>query len=186
MGVVADALKLTYEHYLELPEDGKRHELVDGEHLTTPSPSRRHQAISANLLGALWTFLKRHGGGEVLSAPFDVVLSEVDVVQPDLVFVSRDRQSILTDRNVEGAPDLVVEIVSEATRRRDELVKRRLYARFGVREYWVVDPELETVRVLRLGEQGYQEVGILSRDASDSLTTDLLPGLAIPLADVFP
>ena len=114
------------------------------------------------------------------------MLSETDVVQPDLLFVTADRLERITEPNVQGAPDLVVEVLSPTTRRTDEVVKRKRYQLFGVREYWVVDPELDTVKVYRLGSTGFDPAVELSAESGDVLTTPLLPGLAIPLAKVFP
>src|SRR5262249_7140524 len=133
-------VKLTYEDYLQLPEDGKRHELIDGEHYVTPTPIRKHQAISFNLTGALWSYLQQHAVGRVFAAPFDVIFSNFDVVEPDLLFISNERLAqIETSPWVKGAPDLVVEIGSPGTRKRDETIKKRLYERFGVKEYWIID-----------------------------------------------
>src|SRR5262245_22711992 len=126
-------VKLTYDDFLLFPDDGQRHELIDGEHYVTPSPIRKHQAIVRNLTGMVWAYLQHHPGGSVFGAPFDVVFSHFDVVEPDLLFVSAARRDqVLTEKNVQGAPDLVVEIGSPSTRRRDETIKRRLYERFGV------------------------------------------------------
>ncbi len=185
MPPLAEALKLTYEDYLDFPEDGRRHEIIDGDHVVTPSPSTRHQAISMNLSFLIHSYLRQHPIGTLLAAPMDVVLSPVDVVQPDLVLITADRQELITAAHIAGAPDLVVEILSGSTRRRDEVAKRKLYARFGVREYWLVDPERETASVLRLDDDTASEVVLLSRAAGDHLATHLLPGLAIPLADIF-
>ena len=129
-------VKLTYDDYAQLPEDGKRHELIDGEHYGTPTPIRKHQAISGNLHGLLWTYLRQNRIGRVFTAPFDVIFSDVDVVEPDLLSISNQRLSeIETSPWVKGAPDLVVEIGSPGTRKRDETTKRRLYERFRVTEY---------------------------------------------------
>ncbi len=175
----------TYDDYLLFPEDGRRHEIIDGEHLVTPSPNTRHQAVSRNLLFAIESFLRRSLIGEIYDAPFDVVLSESDVVQPDLLVVLKERSGIITDKNVRGAPDLVVEIISETTRRTDEIIKRKLYERHGVREYWIVDPELETAKVYRLAGEGFSPAKLLSLEAGDSFTSPLLPSLSIPLAEIF-
>jgi Uma2 family endonuclease len=142
-------VKLTYDDFLLFPDDGRRHELIDGEHYVTPSPNRKHQSVSGNLFGMLWTFLQAHRVGRIFSAPFDVVFSKFDVVEPDLLYVSNARQDVLTAQHVRGAPDLVVEIGSPGTRERDETIKRRLYEQSGVAEYWVVDPELDVVRIYR-------------------------------------
>ena len=186
MSVHASPVKFTYEDYLLLPEDGNRHELLNGEHVMTPSPNTRHQRISRTLLTALSNFLSEHPLGEVFDAPYDVVMSDFDVCEPDLVVVAKDQASIITDANIQGAPALVVEILSEGTRKRDEKIKRGLYERYGVREYWIVDPELELVKVYRLQDNRYGMAQELTLDAKDSLTTPLLPGFSLPLATVFP
>lgn len=178
-------VKFTYDDYLLFPDDGRRHELIDGEHYMTPSPSERHQRIAMNLSGTLWQYLTTRPIGRAYTAPFDVVLSKTDVVQPDLLFVSSARSSIITSQNVQGVPDIAVEIISDTTRKTDEVVKRKLYERFGVPEYWIVDPELETIKVYRIAGQGYQRVAELSREAGDTLTTPLLSDLNLPLSKIF-
>lgn len=178
-------VKFTYEDYLLFPDNGKRHEIIDGDHYVTPSPSTKHQRILGNLHSAIWNFLKQHKIGEVFVAPCDVVLSDLDVVEPDLLFVSSGRSSIVTEKNIQGAPDLVVEILSDGTRKTDEMIKRKLYERHGIPEYWIVDPELETVKIYRIVGQGYQRVAELSREANDTLATPLLAGLQINLSEIF-
>jgi Uma2 family endonuclease len=177
--------QLTYENYLLFPDDGKRHEIIEGDHYVTPAPRTKHQRISANLTVALASFVKRQGMGLVLAAPSDVILSDENVVQPDLLFVSTARAGIVTEDNIRGAPDLVIEIVSETTRKRDEVTKRKLYERFGVQEYWVVDPELETVKIFRRTQQGYGRAVELSKESNDTLTTELLAGFDLPLGEIF-
>ena len=183
----SSAVKLTYDDFLLFPDDGRRHELINGEHYVTPSPNRKHQEISGNIFGLMWTYLKEHRIGKVFSAPFDVVFTEFDVVEPDLLYVSAATQKdVLTAKHVRGAPDLMVEIGSPGTRKRDETIKRRLYERSGVREYWVVDPELDAIKVYRRAPDGrYARTAELTLDAHDVLTTPLLPGLALPLATIF-
>jgi Uma2 family endonuclease len=178
-------VKFTYEDYLLFPEDGKRHELIDGEHFMTPAPSTKHQRILGNLFLAFGTFLKEHKIGEIFVAPCDVVLSDLDVVEPDLLFISSGRSSIITEKNVQGPPDLVIEILSESTRKTDEVIKRKLYEGHGVSEYWVVDPELETIKVYRMKDQGYIRAAELSLEMKNTLATPLLPGLQIPLTEIF-
>ena len=179
------SVKFTYDDFVHFPNDGKRHEIIDGEHYVTPSPNTRHQAISRNLLVSIAVYLKQHPVGEVFGAPFDVVLSDLDVVEPDLLYVSRERLDVLTADHVRGAPDLVVEILSPGTRRTDEITKRKLYERFGVQEYWVVDPELDTIKVYRRGESGFAQPTELSVERNEALTTPLLPNWSAPLRDVF-
>jgi len=175
--------QLTYEDYLLFPDDGKRHEIIDGDHSVTPAPKTKHQKISFNLSLALGSFVKKGGIGLVFAAPYDVILSDENVVQPDLLFVSTARASIVTDDNIRGAPDLVVEIISETTRRKDEVTKRKLYERFGVQEYWIVDPELETVKIYTRAQQS--RALELSKEANDILTTILLAGFELALAEIF-
>jgi Uma2 family endonuclease len=178
-------VKLTYDDFVLFPDDGKRHELIDGEHYVTPSPNLKHQAISANLLGPIWAYLRQNPIGKVYGAPLDVVFSHFDVVEPDLLYVSNARRTVLTAKNVQGAPDLVVEIGSPSTRRRDEKLKHQLYERFDVTEYWVVDPDVDVVRVYRRVEGKYQRAHELSLDHADVLTTPLLPGLELTLSEIF-
>ena len=179
-------VKLTYDDFLLFPDDGKRHELIDGEHYVTPSPNVKHQTISANLTGLLWTFLQAHPVGRVFAAPLDVVFSRFDVVEPDLLLLTNERaDAVLTNANVQGSPDLVVEIGSPRTRRRDETLKQRLYERCGVSEYWVIDPTLDVIKVYRLVEGRYSRVHELMLENGDVLTTPLLPGLELPLAAIF-
>ena len=178
-------VKLTYDDFLLFPDDGKRHELIDGEHYVTPSPSRKHQAIVWNLITMIGPYLESHPVGRAFAAPFDVVFSNFDVVEPDLLFISNARLDVLTTKNVQGAPNLVVEIGSPSTRRRDEIIKRRLYERFGVEEYWVIDPDLDTIAVYRRIGEGYQRTGEFSLERNETLTTTLLPGLALPLDRIF-
>lgn len=168
-------VKFTYDDYLLFSDDGGRHELIDGDHYITPSPSRRHQRISFNMTRHIAMYQDRHPIGELYTAPFDVVLSEIDVVQPDLLFVSSARASILTTRNVQGVPDLIIEILSETTRKTDEMIKRKLYERFGVQDYRILDPELEIIKLFRMTSHGYQRTVELSRETDDTLTTPLSP-----------
>ena len=179
-------VKLTYDDFLLFPDDGQRHELIDGEHYVTASPNRKHQYVLGRLHLAIGTWLEQHPIGQVYFAPFDVVLSRFDVVEPDLLYMSNAlADAVLTAANVQGTPELVVEIGSPSTRKRDETIKRHLYERSGVEEYWVVDPDLDVVRVYRRTDDGFSRVTELSAEAGDVLTTPLLPGLDIPLARVF-
>lgn len=178
-------VKFTYDDFVQFPDDGKRHELIDGEHYSTPSRDLKHQTIVGNLTALMWRHLKGTQAGEVFLGPLDVVLSRFDIVAPDVLFVSEARRHVLTLENIQGAPDLVVEIGSPDTRRRDELIKRGLYERFGVSEYWVVDPDLDLIKVYRLIDGRYVRVAELTLGAGDVLTTPLLPGLELPLTEIF-
>jgi Uma2 family endonuclease len=183
------ARKLTYQDFLRLPgfeDDGRRHELIDGEHVVTPSPAERHQRVSMELAVALAVHLKSAGAGRVYSAPFDVVLSDHDVVEPDLLVVLTDQLDIIGPKNIRGAPAIVVEILSPGQRHRDEVVKRTIYARAGVREYWIVDPDRETVTRCHQSAPAVLETSeTLSATASDTLTSPLLPAFSLPLATLF-
>jgi Uma2 family endonuclease len=178
-------VKLTYDDFVLFPDDGMRHELIDGEHYVTASPNMRHQQISMNLVLLVGNWLEEHPVGRLFHAPFDVVFSTYDVVEPDLLYVSKARSNVLTAPNVQGAPDLVIEIGSPSTRRRDETIKRRLYERSDVLEYWIVDPDIEVVRVHRRSGDSFARPIELSREADDVITTTLMPGLELPLARIF-
>ena len=179
-------LKLTYDDFVLFPDDGKRHELIDGEHYVTPSPNIGHQRILGHLHVLIATWLESHTIGQVFLSPLDVVFTQFDVVEPDLVYCSNQRAAqILTPQNVQGVPELVVEIASPGTRRRDETVKRRLYERSGVSEYWMIDPEVDVVRVYRREGESFGRASELSRERGDVLITPLLAGLEMPLARIF-
>jgi Uma2 family endonuclease len=178
-------LKLTYEDLLHFPEDGRRHEIVDGEHVVTPAPASRHQFIVSALLSLLWQYARDYDLGRVAGAPFDVVLSETDVVQPDVFFLAKEHEEKVRSAHIDGAPDLVVEVLSESTRRRDELTKRHLYEIHGVGEYWIVDPELELIKVYRREGERFGGKTELSAEAGDVLTSPRLEGFRVPLADLF-
>jgi Uma2 family endonuclease len=179
--------RLTYEDFLLFPDDGRRHELIDGEHYVTASPNTRHQRISLRLAVALGGYFQAYPDrGELFAAPFDVVLSNFDVVEPDLLVVLEDQREITTEIHVRGAPAIVVEILSPGTRRVDEKIKYGLFARTGVREYWVVDPELDLIKVFRRALDGsFPRVDELTSDANDTLSTPLLPDFALALDALF-
>ena len=177
--------KWTYDDLAVLPDDGKRHEIIDGEHYVTASPIMKHQAVLGQLYYLIRAYMADRPIGRALLSPLDVVFSPFDVVEPDLLFVSNERSEVLTRKNVQGAPDLAVEILSESNRRYDEITKRQLYDRFGVSEYWIVDPEIETVKAYRRTGGAFARVAELSNEAGDQLTTPLMPGLTIPLRSLF-
>lgn len=177
--------KYTYDDYVLLPDDGRRKEIIDGDLYVTPSPVTKHQAASRNLEFLLQLHLRDHPLGVLYDAPFDVIFSDSDIVQPDLIYVSNDRAGIVTDKNIRGVPDLLVEILSDSSRRTDEVIKRKLYERYGVPEYWIVDPVVETVKVFRAQAGAYQRVAELSNESADTLSTPLLPELRIPLSEIF-
>ena len=173
--------KLTYEDYAKTPDD-ERWELIDGELFISPSPKRAHQRSQMTLGSRMSFFADENDLGEVYS-DFDVVLSDTDTVRPGLLFVSKERLHIITADNVQGAPDLVVEIRSESTARRDWTTKRALYERHGVKEYWLVDPEAATVAVLLLDEGELKVTGVYGE--GDTLSSAVMSGFSIVLADIF-
>ena len=197
MSTLTHHVQYTYEDFLLFPDDGKRHEIIDGEHYMSPSPLTKHQRISMNLSVAFSIFLKKNKIGEVFHAPYDVIFSDTNIVEPDILFVSAERAMIVTEKNIQGAPDLVIEILSPSTRKTDEITKRKLYEHYGVGEYWVVDPELETVKIYRRvndpqgshPSQGtlsrYERFAELSRETNDSLSTAYLPSWTMPLSEIF-
>jgi Uma2 family endonuclease len=177
--------KLTYEDYLLFPDDGNRHEILDGEHFVTAAPHLWHQSVVAELISHMTPFVRRHGLGWLYPAPADVLLSEHDTVQPDLLFVSKARAHILTEKNVQGAPDLVIEVLSPSTRRRDEGLKLERYEILGVQEYWVVDPKRHAARIYRRSDDRLRKVADLTTAGGDCLTSPLLPGLEIALSEIY-
>ena len=179
------AVKLTYDDYVLFPDDGMRHELIDGVHYVTASPNLRHQRISGELHLELGIWLRAHPIGQLFFAPVDVVFTRHDVVVPDLLFVSNDRASgLLNGQHAVGA-DLVIEVASPSTRRRDQTIKHQLYERAGVQEYWIVEPATDSIRVHRRDGDLFGKAIELTRGAGDLLTTPLLPGLEVPLEMIF-
>lgn len=177
--------RMTYADLLALPDDGMRHEIIDGEHYVTPAPSWSHQLILGNLYRIIAPHVRQRALGTICMAPLDVVLSRHDVVEPDvLFFTTASFKKHARERNADGPPDLAIEILSPSTRRRDQVIKRRLYERVGVGEYWIVDPKLKAVTVLRLAAGSYQVSELTLADGA-VLASPLFPGLTVPLADVF-
>ena len=175
-------IKFTVTDYMSMP-DGKRYQLLDGELIVAPSPITRHQTILFRLARAMHDAVNANQSGGVWVAPLDVVLSNHDVVQPDIFFISSERANILTEANVQGAPDLVAEILSPATAQHDREYKRTLYSRHGVREYWLVDPEEDVVEVWAESEAGLVLAAAYQR--GDTLASPVLEGLNIPLEEIF-
>jgi Uma2 family endonuclease len=177
------AIKLTYREFLQINDDFNRHEIIEGEHYVTPSPSKRHQKISITLSTLLYRWVEDHALGEVFAGPYDVVLSQTDVVIPDLLFISKSRASISHEENVQGAPDLMVEILSPSTSKRDLGIKKTLYEKFGVLEYWVVDPDQKSIEIFRSISGKFAPP--IPLFVKDQLTSPLFPNLTIPLSRIF-
>jgi Uma2 family endonuclease len=175
--------RFTYQDYLQLPED-QRYEILEGELYVVAAPNTRHQRVTRNLVFSLFQYVRERDLGELLPSPYDVILSEENVVQPDILFVCRARVGVIGEMHLRSWPDLVVEILSPGTRKKDLVLKRKIYARYGVPEYWVVDPDAGTVEVLVLIDKAYTSAGTFGK--SDLLSSPLLPELKLPLSTVFP
>jgi len=154
----------TYEEYARLPQPsearGTRFEVIDGELYVTPGPSLRHQLIVTELTALLYRFVEANGLGKVLVSPFDVLFAEGDYVEPDIMFVRAGREDILTERGIEGPPDLLIEVLSPSTAARDLGIKLDRYRLFGVTEYWVIDPDERTVLVWRLADGASEPISL--------------------------
>ena len=183
MATAQPVAKFTYEDYRATRED-ERYELLGGDLIMVPAPNIKHQRVQGRLYYKLTQFIRDHELGELLLAPCDVVLSDTDVVQPDLLFVAREREHLLSGgENVQGAPDLLIEILSPSTADRDRGIKHELYDRHGVTEYWLVDPMAEIVAI------HHRQAGRLALSRTfgrrDTLRSPLLVDLALHLDDVF-
>jgi len=178
----------TYSDLVALPDDQLRHELIDGEHVVTPSPAIPHQVILWNITEALGPYLRANPIGTALTGPVDVKLSPHTLLVPDLVYFTSERfAQVVNEKRATAAPDLVVEILSPGTRRRDKGRKRAVYDREGVCEYWMVDPEARSITVLRRPrpDAGLTDVTVLALAEGGILESPLFPGLRIPLREVF-
>jgi Uma2 family endonuclease len=176
-------IRLTYDDYVGLPDDGKRYEILDGELSVSPAPTSRHQIASINLSTVLNVFVRQNRLGRVLEAPTDVILASTTIVQPDILFVRAERATIISERGVEGPPDLHVEILSTWTARQDRTTKATLYARFTIPHYWIVDAEARTIELYELDDGSYRLVTRESGDAT--IRPALFPGLEIRLAEIW-
>lgn len=180
-------IRFTYQDYQSLPESMTGHyELLDGDIVMVPSPTTAHQRACRNFGFLLFRFIRERGVGEIFFAPVDVVFGkgkDREVVEPDLVFITKARQDIVTEKEIVGAPDLVVEVLSPGTEERDRGYKKVLYGRYGVREYWIVDPGNASVEVYRPDATGFTLAGRYG--CGETLTSALFPGLQIALDEVF-
>lgn len=177
-------VRLTVRDYLDIPEDDEnRYELIDGELYMAPAPTWEHQESIGNLFSFLREFARANGLGRVVASPIDVYLSEEDVFQPDIVFVSAERLGVIHSSGVHGAPDLVIEMLSPSTERRDLTLKRERYEMFGAREYWLADPFAKTITVLRAKDGRFEQVGVFTEGMT--IETSLLPGLRVDVSAVF-
>jgi Uma2 family endonuclease len=176
--------KFTYKDYLHLPDDGKRYQIVNGELCMVPAPTPHHQIVLTRIFKLLDSFVTKWNFGTVLLAPCDVILSDVDVVQPDILYISHERLNIIKSKNIEGAPDLIVEILSPYSQKIDKISKTKLYARFGVKEYWIVDPDKKEVAVLQLKGGAYKRQGVFG--IKEAFASKLMKGLTVKIIEIFP
>ncbi|GAB5403294.1 MAG: Uma2 family endonuclease [Aureliella sp.] len=171
--------KLTYEDYVCYPDDGKRHEIIDGEHFINPAPSTYHQEVSRRIQFQLYTQIELEKLGAVIDAPVDVQLSPHDIVQPDLVIVLTDNR-IVTPTKVKGSPEHVIEILSPSTEQNDRKLKFDLYQRSGIGEYWIVDPAEQTIEQFVLTDSKY-----VPREHNDHISVSYLPDVSVDLNQVW-
>jgi Uma2 family endonuclease len=181
---IPDRLKVfTYEDYLNLPDNGKRYEIIDGELYMAPAPTLGHQDTIGEFHFTIKSFLETNPIGKIYLAPTDIIFSDIDVMQPDLIFVSKEKFDILTRENIQGAPDLVIEVLSPGTEKRDRTIKLKAYSKFGVSEYWMASNEKATVEVWRRRGKKLDFHAVLGK--TQTLATPLLPGLEISLEKIF-
>lgn len=156
-------LKFTYSDYEKLPANGKQYQVLDGELFMTPAPLTKHQKVLLKIYDCIKDYIRKNDSGELYISPCDVVLSDENIVQPDLLFIAKGKVHIIKEKNIQGAPDFVVEILSEGTEKLDRIYKKSLYEKFGVKEYWLVDIQDDTVEVLCLKEGRYVSSGVFSK-----------------------
>ena len=181
MNTARTGSKLTYAHYVLFPDDGRRHEIIDGDHVVNPAPSPRHQAIVLALANQLLQRVQQPGLGQVFVSPIDVELSPHDIVQPDLVLILKEHREIITPKKIKGAPDLIVEVLSDSSEQLDRTLKRELYQRAGVPEYWIVDPGEQEAEQYVLGSDGYR----LHQHSAETLRLQVLPEVGVELGQVW-
>ena len=183
MVMTSGRVALTYQHYAALPDDGRRYELHEGELSVTPGPGATHQRVILKLVVALEAHVRARRLGEVFVAPFDVILSDTTIVQPDIMYVATDRSARVSERGIEGAPTLAVEILSPSTRSIDRDTKLRLYAGYGVPWYWIVDPESRAVEIYKLDAGSYTLSARIAGD--EALSAEPFGDLTIPAASLW-
>jgi Uma2 family endonuclease len=174
---------LTYEDYAEIPNDGRRYEILDGELFVTPAARPRHQLVSANLIWVLEQHVRPRRLGRIIAAPIDLILAPTTVAQPDLLFIRAGREAIISARGIEGPPDLVVEILSPSSIRQDRGTKAALYARFGIPHYWILDPDERVFESYELRNAEYR-LGIRCVE-SGVARAGPFPDLPIPLVEIW-
>jgi Uma2 family endonuclease len=176
---------MTANEFLAIPPDGKRYELIDGEFITHSTPYVRHQAVLGNVLFRLGRYCDSNGLAEVLLGPLDVVLSNDSVVEPDGMVIRKERWSIVGENYITGAPDIIVEIVSDETRQLDEFVKLKLYERLGVSEYWIADPVIDVMKIYRRSGSSFVRAAEISTESGGEIASPILPGFALDVSLIF-
>lgn len=178
--------KMTYDEYCLLPEDRNQYELFDGELVMTPSPSREHQRIAGKLYARLLDHVEKNGLGEAYISPLDAIFDPYTTLQPDILFVSKERLPEVGRERIEGAPDLVVEVLSPSTFHKDLRRKMTVYSRFGVQEYWIVDPEMKTIELYCRGQEGKEGLELARRfSAGETFESRLLAGFRVGVSSIF-
>lgn len=175
------ARKLTYDDYVKLPEDLRRHEIIDGKHVVNPAPGTYHQTVSRRIQFQLYTQIELREAGSVYNSPTDLQLSETDIVQPDLIIILKHNQTIITPAKIEGTPDLVVEILSSSSMANDRVLKQELYRRAGIPEYWIVDPDARNVEQFVLRGDSYAPLG----GRADDIMPEVIKGVRVNLKEVW-
>lgn len=183
MAELVKSRPFTYHDYYSLPEHGPRYQLVEGELHLNPTPNRFHQTISRNMMGSVFGYLRKNKIGIFYTAPFDVQLTDLNVYQPDIVYIKNEHRSLLTQQGLRGAPDFVVEILSPATAELDLGVKREIYARTGVEELWIVEPDARRIQVYRLQEN--RETPSVTHGENAAIESPLFPGLIFRTEEIF-
>ena len=174
--------RYTYKDYL-LIDDDKRYEILRGGLIMVPAPFTIHQRLLRNIEDILWNFVKEKKLGEVLVAPTDVVLSEDIVVQPDILFISKEGLDIIKEAAIMGSPDLIVEIISPSSASYDTVEKRDIYEEYGVKEYWLVFPQEKAIEVLALEDGVYRE--LCKGRKTGVVRSKIIVGLEVDLKEVF-
>lgn len=177
------SLAITVHDYMGMPEGPPYFELVEGELFMSPPPLRIHQEIARNIVGVIWAYLEKRPLGKLYFAPFGVFLTEINAYQPDIVFVSNERKSALTDEGLSGAPDFVVEILSPSTSSLDKGAKKKIYAQCGVKELWLIDPKLKSIAVYILDES--VETPSATYFGKGRFESEIFPELKFSCAKIF-
>ena len=175
--------KYTYQDYLELPDDGKRYEIISGDLIMPPAPKTIHQKVALKIEYELLKFNDKETKGELFHAPYDVIMSDMNVVQPDILFVKTENLGIVTDKNIDGAPDLIIEILSPSSGYYDQIKKKETYARFGVKEFWIVDPIKQSIEIFLNKENEFELKQRLNREGE--ATSEVLNGFHVDLEEIF-